>query len=45
MDAAGELLLEMGDRKEAIESVMAILALNPPNAEDYQRLLEQIRRG
>lgn len=45
LDAAGELLLEAGDKREAAEAVMAILALNPPNADDYRKLLDQIRTG
>jgi tetratricopeptide (TPR) repeat protein len=43
LDRAGEISLDAGDRNGAAEVIMAILALNPPNAADYQRLLAQIR--
>jgi tetratricopeptide (TPR) repeat protein len=43
LDKAGEISLDAGDRNGAAEVIMAILALNPPNAADYQRLLAQIR--
>lgn len=45
LDAAGELYLQIGDRNAAAETIMAILALNPPNAAQYQQLLAQIRGG
>jgi tetratricopeptide (TPR) repeat protein len=44
-DVAGELYLEAGERSAAMEVVMAILALNPPNAAQYQQLLAQIKTG
>lgn len=43
LDAAGEALLEAGDRKGAIQVVEAILTLNPPNRNDYQQLLAQLK--
>jgi tetratricopeptide (TPR) repeat protein len=43
LDAAGEIYLEAGNRDAAVETIMAILALNPPNAADYQRALAEIR--
>lgn len=43
LDAAGEALLEAGDRAGAIRAVQAILAMNPPNVQDYQRLLAEIK--
>jgi tetratricopeptide (TPR) repeat protein len=42
-DAIGELLLDAGDRAGAVQVVERILKLNPPNAEEYQHLLAQIR--
>ncbi|MBN2147066.1 MAG: tetratricopeptide repeat protein [Anaerolineales bacterium] len=42
LDAAGELYMQTGNRAAAIEAVMAILALNPPNAGEYQQLLTQL---
>lgn len=43
LDAAGELYLQTGNRQAAMETIMAILALNPPNAAEYQTLLGQLR--
>ena len=43
LDVAGELFVEAGEKNRAIESIMAILAMNPPNAADYQKLLTQLR--
>jgi len=43
-DAVGEMLMDAGDRDGAIQAIQAILALNPPNAADYRRLLEQLGR-
>jgi tetratricopeptide (TPR) repeat protein len=39
---AGEQYLSAGNRTAAIETISAILALNPPNASDYQQLLAKI---
>jgi tetratricopeptide (TPR) repeat protein len=45
LDITGEALMQSGDRAGAAQAVEAILTLNPPNAKDYQKLLEQLRRG
>ncbi len=45
LDIAGDILLEKGDKASAIETVMAILALNPPNAIEYQAVLTRLRQG
>lgn len=42
-DAAGELYLQQDNKAAAIEIIMIILSLNPPNATDYQRLLADLR--
>jgi tetratricopeptide (TPR) repeat protein len=42
LDSAGEVLLQSGDRAGAARVVEAILALSPPNASEYQRLLNQL---
>ncbi len=42
-DKLGELALTTSDQQLAIKSVQAIIALNPPNVEDYRRLLEELR--
>jgi len=44
LDTAGDILLEKGDKAGAIETVMAILALNPPNAIEYQAVLSRLRQ-
>ncbi len=43
LDVAGEMFLQTGNREAAVESVMAILALNPANAGEYQQLLAQLQ--
>ena len=42
-DTVGESLLERGDRLGAIQVVEAILSLNPPNRNEYQQLLVQLK--
>ncbi len=42
-DAAGELFLEQEDLPQAIQAVEALLALDPPEAEEYQRALQALR--
>ncbi len=43
LDALGDMLLDAGDRDGAIQAIEAILALNPPNIQDYKILLAKIR--
>ncbi len=43
LDKLGEMLIDAGDIMSAIQVVENILALHPPNAEDYQQLLYQLR--
>ena len=42
LDAMGQRLMLIGDREGAIEVVEMILALDPPNAEEYRKLLKKI---
>lgn len=42
LDSVGERLLKVGDRQAAAQVVETILSLNPPNKENYQRLLAKI---
>lgn len=42
-DAIGEIELNAGNRMGAIEAIQAILALNPPNAEEYRAALAQLQ--
>ena len=43
LDALGDLLLNAGDRDGAIQNIETIMAMNPPNTEDYKTLLAKIK--
>lgn len=43
MDEMADRLLEKDDRRGAIEMVEAIIAMNPPNSNQYRQLLQQIK--
>jgi tetratricopeptide (TPR) repeat protein len=43
LDTIGELLVEEGKKSEAAEVIQQILLLNPPNAEDYRTLIQQLQ--
>jgi len=43
LDAIGELLVEEGKKSEAAEVIQQILLMNPPNADDYRTLLQQLQ--
>ncbi len=43
MDMLADKFLDSGDKRSAIEMVEAIIAMNPPNANEYRQLLQQIR--
>ncbi len=43
LDAVGEILVERGKTDEAAITIQQILLMNPPNAGEYQRLLQQLR--
>jgi tetratricopeptide (TPR) repeat protein len=45
LDIAGDLYMQAGNKNATMEVVMAILAMNPPNAAEYQQLLAQLRGG
>jgi tetratricopeptide (TPR) repeat protein len=45
LDEIGEMLLEMGDRGVAIQTVEMIIAMDPPNKAEYLHFLEQIKKG
>lgn len=45
LDTAGNLLMDARDKAGATEVVMAILALNPPNADKYRQLLAKLQAG
>ncbi len=42
-DTAGEMFLDEGKVAKAVEAIEAILALNPPNADEYRQALEHLR--
>ncbi|MGB7874202.1 MAG: tetratricopeptide repeat protein [Anaerolineales bacterium] len=42
LDAIGENLVKQGKNEEAANTIQQILLMNPPNAEDYRRLLSQL---
>lgn len=42
LDTLGDQLMEKGDKQGAREVVAQILAMNPPNGEDYRSLLAQL---
>jgi tetratricopeptide (TPR) repeat protein len=42
LDAAGEALLNSGDKDGALAAINQILRMNPPNADEYRRLLAQM---
>ena len=43
LDAIGEMLVEEGKIDEAMNTIQQILMMNPPNADDYRKLLEQLQ--
>lgn len=43
LDGLGEVLLQNNDRQGAMEVINQIVLMNPPNAEDYRALLNQMR--
>ncbi len=43
LDITGDLYLQAGNKAGAIEAIVALLALNPPNVEQYQQVLAQLR--
>lgn len=42
LDAVGDRLMEVGDKEGVAEVIRQILAMNPPNAEEYRSLLAQL---
>jgi tetratricopeptide (TPR) repeat protein len=45
LDALAELQLEAGMHNDALVTIQRIVALNPPHADDYRRLLHQLSGG
>jgi tetratricopeptide (TPR) repeat protein len=42
-DKAGDLYLQQNNKEAAVETILVILSLNPPNASDYQKILGDLR--
>jgi tetratricopeptide (TPR) repeat protein len=45
MDIMGDLLISAGNKAGAINLIQTILSLNPPNAAEYQKLLQQLQNA
>lgn len=45
LDTIGEILIQQGKIEEAASTIQQILLMNPPNAGEYNRLLQQLRTG
>jgi len=43
LDEVGELQIEAGDYKNAIATITQIIKLNPPDADKYRQLVEQLK--
>ena len=43
LDVLGDMLLTAGDRAGAIQAIEGIVALNPPNIDDYRTLLAKVK--
>jgi tetratricopeptide (TPR) repeat protein len=43
LDGLGDMLLEAGNKKAAVDVIQNIINLNPPNIEAYQKLLGQLQ--
>jgi len=42
-DKVGDLYLRQNNKAAAIEIILVILSLNPPNASDYQKILNDLQ--
>lgn len=43
LDSAGDILMQAGNRAGVAEIISQIIAMNPPNADEYRQLLNQIQ--
>lgn len=43
LDSLGDMLLDDGRMEDVVEIIQDIIALNPPNVEDYRKLLSQLQ--
>lgn len=45
LDTLGETLMQIGNKQEALEVISQIVMMNPPNAEEYRKLLFQMQNS
>ncbi len=45
LDVLGETLMQSGNKKGAFEVINQIILMNPPNVEEYRKLLYQMQNG
>ena len=45
LDVLGETLMQSGDKQGALEVINQIVLMNPPNVEDYRKLLFQMQNS
>jgi tetratricopeptide (TPR) repeat protein len=45
LDILGETLMQSGNKQSALEVINQIVLMNPPNVEDYRKLLFQMQNG
>jgi tetratricopeptide (TPR) repeat protein len=45
LDGLGEAQLDAGENQAAIKTIEAILALDPPNVDSYEQILQQLLQG
>jgi tetratricopeptide (TPR) repeat protein len=43
LDSLGEICLDAGDTEAAIQAMESIIALNPPNVEDYRTVIRKLK--
>jgi tetratricopeptide (TPR) repeat protein len=45
LDLLGDALIQAGDKKGALEIINQIILMNPPNVDDYRKVLMQLQNG
>jgi tetratricopeptide (TPR) repeat protein len=45
LDQVGQMLLESGEKENAVQVLENIIAMNPPNVSDYTAMLAKVRSG
>ena len=45
LDALGETLMQIGNKQDALEVINQIVMMNPPNVEEYRKLLFQMQNS